>query len=160
MVRRLPRDAAGPTHMSIIADQKKIDQHTKQFIRELKQAARSKGQRLTRKGTGYMVDRPIHVTTPLEGQATSQHVLLVEISAQNAAFTTNYYLAADTLVIMQLSGSAGIPARVTLCKRNGNQCRVELDFVREYDHEVYRLAEESAEEKKSQFKGLLAWLMD
>ena len=145
--------------MNVLTDRETILQHVKNFIGVLKQSARSSGGRLRRNGTAYLVDRSIVVTTPLEEPATPYRVVLVEISNSGAAFVTSHYLSAGTLVVMQLSGQHGVPARVSKCKRKGDECQVDLEFVLEYDHEVYLLADDAGQGRKRHAKGLLAWLM-
>ena len=145
--------------MSIITERQKLDQHVKNFVRKLKASAHDGGSRLIRQGTGYIIDKTITISTPLENVATTHRVHLVEISSKGVTFVTAYYLAANTLVLLHLSGQDTVPARVSTTKKNQDQYRVQLDFVTEYDHEVHRLADEPEKAPKRRNRGMLAWLM-
>lgn len=144
--------------MNVLTDRQKIDHQIKQFITALKQSARSDGKPLSRKGPGFRVDKAMTISTPLETPSTPYRVRLVEISADRAAIVTKHYLAIDMLVLLQVTGQHAVPARVSSTKKNGDQHHVELDFVREYDHEVHRLADDSETTPKKYTRGLLAWL--
>lgn len=145
--------------MGVITDRQKLDQHVKNFVRKLKQSAHDGGSRLARQGARYMLDKKITISTPLEDVSTTHRVHLVEISSKGVTFVTAYYLAANTLVLLQLSSQDTVPARVSTTKKKNDQYRVNLDFVTEYDHEVHRLAEDPEKTPKRQNRGMLAWLM-
>ena len=145
--------------MSIITDREKLNQHVKNFVRKLKASAHDGGERLARKGTGYIIDKMITISTPLENVSTPHRVQLVEVSSKGVTFVTAHYQAANTLVLLHLSAQDTVPARVSTTKKNNNQYRVQLDFVTEYDHEVHRLAEEPEKAPKRRNRGMLAWLM-
>jgi hypothetical protein len=144
--------------MNVVTDLQEIDHQIKQFITALKRSAQTAGQPLSRKGPAILVDKTISISTPLEKPSTPHRVRLVEISADRAAIVTKHYLAMDMLVLLQLTGQHVLPARVSSTKKNRDEHHVELDFVREYDHEVHRLADASETTPKKHTRGLLAWL--